>query len=145
MDRIELEPSIGQTLPVADNRPLVPEPLPVRLVTVDDATLPASAGLEVQIDWFYCGLLKFDREQGHPLIYHADNFRLLFEIVERFPERDSLRPLVVEVPRLSEIELGLIERKIEYTRLRGITPGEERLAVQDPAGNWLEIVEFRMI
>src|SRR3954468_14718567 len=130
MDPIELEPAGDLPLPVADKRPLVPEPLPVRLLTVEDATLLTPAGLEVQLDAFYEGFLKFEREQGHPLIYHAENFRLLFEVVERFPERDSVRPLVIEVPRLADIEFGLIERKIEYTRQRGLSPGEERLALQ---------------
>src|SRR4051794_2447008 len=123
MDRIELEPAGNLPLPKADRRPLVPEPLPVRLVTVDDATLLTAAGLEVQLDSFYEGMLKFQREHGHDLIYHADNFRLLFEVVETFPQRDSVRPLLIEVPRLSDIEFQLIERKIEYTRQRGLLAG----------------------
>jgi len=145
MEPIELEEGVNLPRPVADKRPMVPEPLPVRLLTVDDATLVASAGLEVQLDAFYVGLLKFEREAGHELIYHADNFRLLFDIIERLPERDSLRPLLIEVPRLADIEIGLIEREIEYARQRGITPGEERLVLQDPAGNWVEVVEYRAI
>jgi hypothetical protein len=123
----------------------VPEPLPVRLLTVDDATLVTMAGLEVQLDAFYVGLLQFEREPGHDPIYRADNFRVLFEVVEALPQRYSVRPLQVEVPRVGEIEFGLIERKIEYTRMRGISPGEERLSVQDPAGNWIEVVEYRAI
>jgi hypothetical protein len=145
MEPIELEPGSNLPLPVADKRPLVPEPLPVRLITVDDATLVTSAGLEVQLDAFYVGLLKFEREHGHELIYHAENFRLLFEVVETLPERESIRPLMIEVPRASEIEYGLIERKIDYTRQKGLSPGEERLVLQDPAGNWVEIVECRGI
>jgi hypothetical protein len=144
MEPIELEEGVNLPQPVADKRPLVPEPLPVRLLTVDDATLVTSAGLEVQLDEFYVGLLKFERELGHhPLVYHADNFRVLIEVVECLPERDSCRPLMIEVPRLLEIELGLIEREIEYTRQKGLMPGEHRLALQDPAGNWIEIVEYR--
>ena len=142
---MELEPSAHVVLPAADRRPLIPEPLPVRLVTVDDATLPAVAGLEVQLDEFYVGLLKFERETGDEPTYRADNFRLRFKIIERFPERDNLRPLLIEVPRLPELEHELIEREIDYTRQRGVTPGEERLVLQDPAGNWVEIVEYRTI
>jgi hypothetical protein len=145
MEPIELEPGSNLPPPVADKRPLVPEPLPVRLITVDDATLVASAGLEVQLDAFYVGLLKFEREPGQDLIYHAENFRLLFEVVETLPDRESLRPLMIEVPRVSEIEHGLIDRKIDYTRQRGFSPGEERLVLQDPAGNWVEVVECRQI
>ena len=142
---IELEEASNLPQPVADKRPLVPEPLPVRLVTVDDAALVTSAGLEVQLDDFYQGLLKFEREPVDPPIYHAENFRLLFEIVECLPDRDGVRPLLIEVPKLSEIELGLIERKIEYMRLRGLLPGDQRLSLQDPAGNWIEIVEYRLL
>src|SRR5262245_41383109 len=129
MDHMELEPSANVVLPGADRRPLVPEPIPVRLLTVDDAQLFASAGLEVQLDEFYVGLLRFERclLNEHEIIYRADNFRLKFEIIERFPERDTLRPLLVEVPRLSDVEHQLIEREMEYSRLRGITPGEQRL------------------
>src|SRR5690349_20563217 len=141
MDQMELEPSANIVLPASDRRPLIPEPLPVRLVTVEDATLIAAAGLEVQLDEFYVGLLKFKREESHEPIYRADNFRLRFKISERFPERDNLRPLLIEVPRLSELEHEIIELELDYTRQRGVTPGEERLVLKDPAGNWIEIVE----
>lgn len=142
---MELEPSAHVVLPAADHRPLIPEPLPVRLLTVDDATLHAAAGLEVQLDEFYVGLLKFEREESDEPIYRADNFRLRFSITETFPERDNLRPLLIEVPRLSDLEHAIIDRKLDYTRQRGVTLGEERLILQDPAGNWVEIVEFRGI
>ena len=59
MDQMELEPTANVVLPAADRRPLIPEPLPVRLLTVEDATLIAAAGLEVQLDDFYVDLLKF--------------------------------------------------------------------------------------
>lgn len=142
---MELEPSAHVVLPAADRRPLIPEPLPVRLLTVDDATLHAAAGLEVPLDEFYVGLLKFERDEEPGLTYRADNFRLRFGITETFPERDNLRPLVIEVPRLSDVEHSIIDRKLDYTRQRGVAPGEERLVLQDPAGNWVEIVEYRTI
>lgn len=145
MDQMKLEPSANVVLPAADHRPLIPEPLPVRLVTVEDATLIAAAGLEVPLDEFYVGLLKFEREDGHEPIYRADNFRLRFQITERFPERDNLRPLLIEVPQLSELEHTLIELKLDYVRQRGLIPGETRLLLQDPAGNWIELTEYRTI
>jgi hypothetical protein len=143
---VELEdPSIEFT-PTTDRRPLIPEPLPVRLLTVEDASLCAASGLEVLLDDFYVLLLKFERDaDSYDLIYHADNFSLHFQIIEKFPERQSLRPLMIEVPRLSEIEQQLIDRQLEYTRQRGLTPGEERLVLQDPAGNWIEIVEYKPV
>ena len=149
IEPIELESRGEAVLPAKDRRRFVPEPLPVRLLTVDDATLISSAGLEVQLDAFYVSLLKFEREQVEgPIdgpVYRADNFRLRFQIIEMLPERETLRPLLIEVQRLSEIEHELITREIEYTRQRGITPGEERLVLRDPAGNWVEIVECRAI
>ena len=145
MDQMELEPSAHVVMPAADRRPLIPEPLPVRLITVDDATLHAAAGLEVPLDEFYVGLLKFEREEELGLTYRADNFRLRIRITETFPQRDNLRPLLIEVPRLSDLEHAIIDRKLDYLRQRGVTPGEERLVLQDPAGNWIEVVEYRII
>jgi hypothetical protein len=143
---VELEESTIGFKPSVDRRPLVPEPLPVRLIAIEDASLMASAGLEVQLDEFYIGLLKLERDEKAPgLVYRADNFRVRFEVVEQRPERDSLRSLLVEVPRLSDIEHQIIDRKTEYSRQKGIAPGEERLVLQDPAGNWIEIVEYRRI
>src|SRR4051812_3401605 len=124
MDQMELEPSAHVVLPAKDRRPLIPEPLPVRLLTVDDASLPGIAGLEVQLDSFYVDLLKFERDDSPEPIYRADNFSLHFHIVETFPQRENLRALVLEVPRLSELEHQLIEQKIDYTRQRGVAPGE---------------------
>jgi hypothetical protein len=143
---VELEESPILFQPIADKRPLIPEPLPVRLLTVDDATLPTAAGLETQLDEFYIGLLKFERDQkADGLVYRADNFRLRFEIIEMRPERETIRPLAIEVPALVEIEHRLIERELEYSRQRGLTAGEDRLQLRDPAGNWIELAEFRRV
>jgi hypothetical protein len=144
-DKMELEPSANVTLPRADRRPLIPEPIPVRLVTVDDAELVALAGLEHELDDFYIGLLKFQRDPLDELAYQAENFRIKFAISETLPERDNLRPLLIEVSRLSEIEHQLVEAEIDYTRQRGLMPGETRLLVQDPAGNWIELTEYRAL
>ena len=38
-DRFELEPARAGALPKADGRPLIPEPLPVRLIAIDHAAL----------------------------------------------------------------------------------------------------------
>ena len=59
---MELEPGINFR-PVHDRRPLIPEPPPVKLVTVEDARLPASAGLERELNAFYIDLLKFERDE----------------------------------------------------------------------------------
>jgi hypothetical protein len=46
---------------------------------------------------------------------------------------------------LEEAEKKLIELELEYTRQRGMTPGEESLLLIDPAGNWIELQEYRVI
>jgi hypothetical protein len=144
-DRIELEEGQGLD-PVEDRRPRVPEPLPVRLVAVADVTLPATCGLEVEIDEFYVGVLRFVREAPyHEHVYRADNFRVRFELHEGLVHREGYRPLGIEVQSLVEAENKLIERQIEYVKQRTLVPGQISLALLDPAGNPLELVEERRI
>ena len=42
-------------------------------------------------------------------------------------------------------ELKLVEAEHDYLRQRGLTPGQESLLLQDPAGNWVELFEVRRI
>ncbi|MGA2497127.1 MAG: VOC family protein [Tepidisphaeraceae bacterium] len=129
-----------------DQRPRMPEPLPVRLVAVADVHLPAQAELEKQHDDFYCGLLKMVRDEPREQrIYRADNHRVVFELGEGLIQRDSCRPLGVEIDSLAQFEAGLVEREIEYERLRGIVPGVESIFVMDPSGNWVEVMEIRPV
>ena len=149
LDPIELEPVTGPFTPRADDRPRVAEPPPVRLVAVDDVRLEAEAGLESQLDAFYGGLLKFEREEAaegtNVLRYKAENYRLRIVMVEHRVDRDDLRMLGVIVPRLLTVEHGLIDLEIEYDRQKGLVPGQESLLVRDPAGNWVEISETRTV
>jgi hypothetical protein len=143
--RIELADPTGFALP-ADQRPKMPEPLPVRLVAVADVHLPAQADLEKQHDDFYCVLLKMVRDEPRDQrIYRADNHRVVFHLGEGLIQRDSCRPLGVEIDSLAQVEAGLVEREIEYERLRGIVPGMESIFVKDPSGNWVEVIEIRPI
>jgi len=136
---MELEEPTGEFKPVVDHRPRVPEPLPVRLVSVDDVRLLAPAGLEVQLDGFYVALLGFERLVDS-LSYRAENFTLHFDIIETRPvAHESMRPQGIEVDSLRSIEHKLIDREWEYVRQKGITPGSESLLLLDPAGNWLEL------
>ena len=145
---MELEPSnpAVEIRSFEDRRMKIPEPLPVRLVAVNDVSLPAPAGAETKLDAFYVGLLKFERT-GDPyaLSYRADNYELHFDPRERPVEHDSLRPTQIQIPSLGEMERVLTEAQIPYTRQRGITPGAERLVLLDPAGNWIELSEIRLI
>jgi hypothetical protein len=146
MEPFELEPASGFE-PVEDRRPRMDEPLPVKLVAVDDVRMICPGGIEEELDAFYVGLWQFQRDVGESgLVYRADNFRLRFEIVtESQFERDSLRPQGIEVMSLAEAEEKLIERELEYVRQRGLTPGQASLLLLDPAGNWVEIFECRPI
>ena len=148
-DPIELEPVIGPFLPTDDRRQRVPEPPPVRLVAVDDVRLEAEAGLEEPLDAFYVGILRFEREAAaegtNVLRYRAENFRLRIVMVNHPVDRDNLRMLGVCVPALLAAEHAFIDAEIEYERMKGLVPGQESLLVRDPAGNWLEITESRLV
>lgn len=149
MEAEPLEPASGEFKPVVDRRPRVPEPLPVRLITVADARLPSAAGLERQLDAFYVGLLQFERDtrggDDHPIAYRADNFTLHFDVQEPPVRRADLRPLAVEVPSLAALEDKLIQAEQVYERRRGLLPGEVSLVLLDPAGNWVEAVEMKAV
>ena len=145
-DAIPLETELTATGPGRpDRRPRIPEPLPVRLVAVDDVRLPAPAGVEEKLDAFYIDLLEFQRARGR-LAYQPDNFILRFEVARDRPiPHESLRPQGIEVTSLAETEKKLIDEEIEYSRQRSLTPGQQSLLLLDPAGNWIEIEEMRLI
>jgi len=145
VNRLELEPATGLT-PRADRRPRMDEPLPVRLVAVEDVRMPAPAGVEVQLDALYVGVLGFERVPPETeLHYRSENFTLHFELQEAPVEHDNLRPQGIEIPSLAEMELKLIEGEYEYVRQRGVMPGTETIVMRDPAGNWIELVELRSL
>jgi hypothetical protein len=144
---MQLEETKGDFKPVIDRRKRLDEPLPVRLVTVEDATLRCAAGLELELDAFYVGLLEFERDASRPheIIYHAENFDLRFDVGEPPLHRETLRALGIEVLSLAVAEKKLIEREIGYTRQKGLTPGHDALLLLDPAGNWIQLTELRAI
>jgi hypothetical protein len=141
---MELEPAPQTFRPILDPRRHIPEPPPVRLLTLEDASLPSAAGLERQLDDFYVGLLGFERQTRLEWpVYRAENFALAFDVVEPPVRREDYRTLGVEVPSLTDLEEKLIKSETAYSRQRGLLPGEERIVLLDPAGNWLEIVDRR--
>jgi hypothetical protein len=143
---MELEESQGIFKPVSDYRPKLEEPPPVRLLTVEDAWLSSPAGLERELDEFYVGLLRFVREEGvEGIVYRSESFRLFFDVVETPRERLDYRPLRIEVPLLRDLETALVEREMEYTRQKGILPGQDSIALLDPAGNYVEVSESRLV
>jgi catechol 2,3-dioxygenase-like lactoylglutathione lyase family enzyme len=145
-DALELVESTGTFKLRPDRRRRMEEPLPVKLVTVDDAVLLTAAGRERDLDAFYVELLGFVRVgTGYELVYRAENFNLHFRVGEPPVRRESLRALGVEVPSLAETEQKLIDRQIEYSWQKGLMPGHRSISLADPAGNWLELTESRAI
>jgi hypothetical protein len=133
--------------PVRDRRAHVPEPPPVRLVAVEDVRAQAGAGLETQLDEFYVGLLKFEREgseQGH-LTYKAENFRLHFDTIEPPLTREDFRPIGIDSPSLPLLKEQLNDREVDYLWQRGLLAGHDTIMLKDPAGNWVQIGEFKPI
>src|SRR3954471_875582 len=117
---MQLDEPAARFKAATDLRPRMPEPLPVKLVTVDDARLLTPAGLEVQLDAFYVTLLGFQRlHTPDALAYRAENFTLHFDVIEPPIRRDHLRALGIEVATLIEIELALIDRELPHTRQKG--------------------------
>lgn len=142
---MQLEESNFPFKPVVDQRLRVPEPLPVRLVAVNDVRVESPAGRERQLDSFYAGLLGMQRVEGEAIVYRAENFDLYVDVLEPPVARDDLRALRVDVRSLVEIEHKLIEAQISYVRRKGLLPGEEALVLQDPGGNWVEVTETRVV
>jgi hypothetical protein len=132
-----------------DRRPKIEEPPPVRLISIDDCVLWAPAGLERQLDEFYVGLLKFEREENpeedgaHELVYRAENFRVRIQVLERPIPREDYRPLTLVVNSVNDLARRLTEAKIEYQRQRGLIPGLDSLLLNDPAGNPVSVGEYR--
>lgn len=143
---IPLEPDGLPVGPSTDKRPRMPDPIPVELLAVKDVQTRGLAGQEQDLDAFYVELFQFvkqpteERGAGQArLMYEADNFFLIIDLYERLEDRNDYRPITLVVQTLGDIELQLIAREIEYVRQRGLLPGEERLVLKDPAGNWVEV------
>ena len=151
---MELEPSTNFT-PSVDHRPRIPEPLPVRLITVADATLLTRAGIKAELDAFYVGLFGFEAEADERdletdatvLVYRAENFRLRFSVLDPPVRREDLRPLGIEVPSLPDAEQKLVEAEIEYGAAAASCRAPKRLFCSIPlvtgsrsprAGAWVD-------
>lgn len=138
---MELEEPTERFEPIRDTRPHMPMPPPVRIVAIDDVRLTTPAGLEAELDALYVGLLQFERdepEEGAPIVYRAENGRVLVSVTES-PERDDYRPLQVEIPHFEDFVRALNDREIEYELQRGLAAGTDAVLFRDPAGNWVSV------
>ena len=145
-DPIELAPATG-IKPKPDRRKLIPEPLPIRLVAIEDVHLPAAAGREKPLDEFYVDLLGLKRapDRDGVLVYHADNVDLIFDVQEPPVDRNKLTPTPFEVDFIDELVQRLLENQIPYERMRGVMPGHEYIVLIDPAGNWVSLMQRRVV
>lgn len=131
--------------PRADQRLRVPEPLPVRLVAVNDMRVEAPAGWEVELDAFYVGVVGMQRIPGEAIVYRAENFDLYVDVLEPPVARGDYRPVRAEVKSLADTERKLREAETAHVRRKGLVPGDEALVMQDPVGNWVELTETRLV
>ena len=149
LEPLEIEPSQGKFAKVDDARPQIEKPLPVRLVAVEDVKLITEAGLEKPLEAFYVELFGFERAMcekiGDALVLRAENFSIHFEVIEPPFEREDLRMLGVEIESLRELERELIDRVIPFEWEKGLQPGVRAIVLRDPAGNWLQIREARLL
>ncbi|MEM7809300.1 MAG: hypothetical protein AAF561_14415 [Planctomycetota bacterium] len=126
-----------------DRRPRLPEPPPIRIEAVADVHLPMSAGLEVELDDFYTRLLPMVRREGEFPAYDAEDFGIVFDVVETRPDRDELRPVLLRVRGFDVFFTMLQEQQIEFQHLRGVGPGDDAVLLRDPAGNWVQVAAWR--
>lgn len=117
----------------------------MRLLAISDVRLEAPAGVERQLDALYAGLLGMERAAGEAIVYRAENFDLHFDVLEPPIAREDFRPVRLLIRSLDELELKLIDAKLEYGRRRGLMPGDDALVLQDAAGNWVEVTEVRPV
>ena len=142
--QIRLSKTSGAFEPQVDERPAVPEPLPVELVAVTDVRVRAPAELKEQIDEFYF-LLGFTRPDDHGWAYRSDTTLLIFRPPRRKSWRQDYRPILVTVESIDEVASRLADAGVHYSRQRGISLGCESLHCTDPAGNFLQISEHRRL
>jgi hypothetical protein len=141
---IQLAKRREDVAPIAvDQRPLVPEPPPVRLVSIADVRLNVRPAEEPELDRLYVEVLGFERVSGASAgtVFRAENADLIFSVSEPESPRSHLRMIAVEVPSLATIEQRLLERGIEFQWQKSLQPGHDSILLLDPGGNWIEVRE----
>jgi len=146
---IELPPSTGAKISVVgDGKGVVPE-LDVWLVSVADVHLPCAAGVDHLLDAFYVELLGMQRLDGNKQstelahVFRTDNFCLILEIMDRPVEHERIRPTMIGLPSVPQLERKLIEREINFERVTNLTRGQDYLLIMDPAGNYVGVVHHQ--
>ena len=115
-----------------------------QIVAVDHVNLQADPGVEPDLVWLYrdvvgLALIEASSTERPCVRFKSGDIELRYGLV---PE-PNLEPvacrLTVEVPSLTLAEASLIERGIQFERIRGLNHTDRRYSLLDPAGNRIEI------
>lgn len=145
---IPLDDSPGQLIRAIDGV-MLEQPLPVRLIAVDDVTIPCPAGVDHLLDAFYVELLGMKRvtNAGPSLAlvieFRADNVSLRLAVEDRPVEHDALRPMMVEVDDRGRLIKEVIDRRMPFEMIKSLIAGEDHLLLIDPAGNYVGVLQHR--
>ncbi len=95
----------------------------------------APAGLERQLDEFYVGLLKFEREEipgddASELVYRAENFRVRIQVLERPVPREDFRPLTLVVDSVNDLGSAINRGGNRISSATRIGPGSGQSLVE---------------
>lgn len=132
---------------IYDERRFMPEPPPVRVAAVADMMVsvkPVDAAMLTRIYCDLLGMVRDDDDAGRLRVW-AENVAITFVPAEASPERQSVRPLGVEVPSLALLIERLLEAGVEYLRQKSVDAGDESILILDPGGNWIEVRESRIV
>lgn len=140
---MELEQPGFDFKPQHDARGRMEQPLPVELEAIANVRGPLPKCALAKMDELYVDILEFAPLGNAPAAYRAENFTLSFDLPE--VDRASYRLIRVIVRSLVTVVKKLVEAQIEYSRQKGIMPGQDALVFEDPDGNWLEVRQRRTL
>ncbi len=115
-----------------------------RILAIEHVNLEAAPGLNEDLTWFYTEVAGLDRldnvcVDAPQMCFKSARIELRFHIKED-PRIDPVAcRLAILVRCLPETIDLLVERKIAYESLCGLTFMDRRITVLDPAGNRLEL------
>ena len=139
---MELEQPGFDFKPKPDARGRMEQPLPVELEAVADVRGPSPLCNLARMDQLYVDILEF-APLSEAAAYRAENFNLRFDLADA--DRSGYRTIRIIVQSLVRVVTRLMDAQIEYTRQKGIMPGQDALVFEDPDGNWLEVRQRRTL
>ncbi len=119
-----------------------------RILAIADVRMTAPPHARTRVLEFYESFVGFEPLDGDgapELVFLGrprTGPRLIVAITDRHREPPPRRQLLVEVASLAASAEELADRAIPFTWSRGWTAFDRRLALQDPAGNWVELVAY---